>query len=195
MSCKHILKRSWKCLGRPLEDVLKAFQEDVSQIRLEDVFKTSWKTKSVTLKTSSRRLEDVLENKKCWEPASRRTFTLTCCFMLGFSRITAAVCNNTAGVNPPYSYHPFFPYCKNNLSSYYNLEFYALLLDKKKKKQQPLCFKNYFREPGSEIFDICQTNEVSFRKYRVVQIFFQQINQLLTLVPQKKKHSYQLSLV
>ena len=53
--------------------------------------------------------------------------------MLGFSRITAAVCNNTAGVNPPYSYHPFFPYCKNNLSSYYNLEFYALLLDKKKK--------------------------------------------------------------
>ena len=35
------------------------------QIRLEDVLKTSWKTKSVTLKTSSRRLEDVLENKKC----------------------------------------------------------------------------------------------------------------------------------
>ena len=35
------------------------------QIRLEDIFKTSWKTKSVTLKTSSKRLEDVLENKKC----------------------------------------------------------------------------------------------------------------------------------
>ena len=33
--------------------------------RLQDVFKRSWKTKSVTLKTSSRRLEDVLENKKC----------------------------------------------------------------------------------------------------------------------------------
>ena len=32
---------------------------------LEDVFKRSWKTKSVTLKTSLRRLEDVLENKKC----------------------------------------------------------------------------------------------------------------------------------
>ena len=27
------------------------------------------------------------------------TFTLTCYFESGFSRITAAVCNNTAGVN------------------------------------------------------------------------------------------------
>ena len=44
---------------------MKTFEEDVLQIRLEDVFKRSWKTKSVTLKTSSRRLEDVLENKKC----------------------------------------------------------------------------------------------------------------------------------
>ena len=34
-------------------------------IRLEDFLKTSWKTKSVKLKTSSRRLDDVLENKKC----------------------------------------------------------------------------------------------------------------------------------
>ena len=55
-----VLKTSWRCPGRRLEDilqdVLKTFYEDVLQIRLEDVLKTSWKMKSVTLKTSWRRL-------------------------------------------------------------------------------------------------------------------------------------------
>ena len=60
-SCKHVLKTSW----RPLEDVLGKRIANTSWRRLQDVFKTSWKTKSVTLKMSSRRLEDVLENKKC----------------------------------------------------------------------------------------------------------------------------------
>ena len=65
LQCNIFLSSKKILLGRRLEDVLKTFKEDVSQIRLEDVFKTSWKTKSVTLKTSSRRLKDVLENKKC----------------------------------------------------------------------------------------------------------------------------------
>ena len=48
-----------------LEDVLGRRIANTSWRRLEDVFKRSWKKKNVTLKTSSRCLEDVLENKKC----------------------------------------------------------------------------------------------------------------------------------
>ena len=74
MSWRHNCKTSWRRLRRRLEDlledvlqdVLKTFQEDVLQIRLEDVFKTSSRglgrrkvLRCVTL------LEDVLENKKC----------------------------------------------------------------------------------------------------------------------------------
>ena len=49
-SCKHVLKTSWR-----------RFRKTYCKY----VLKTSWKTKSITLKTSSRRLEDVLENKTC----------------------------------------------------------------------------------------------------------------------------------
>ena len=60
-----------------MQDVLQARLEDVLKTSCKTswrqfrktyckyVLKTSWKTKSVTLKTSSRRLEDALENKKC----------------------------------------------------------------------------------------------------------------------------------
>ena len=44
---------------RRLQDVFKTCLLDVLQLCLQDVFKTSWKTKNVTLKTSSRSLQDV----------------------------------------------------------------------------------------------------------------------------------------
>ena len=53
-SWRRLAKRSWK----RLEDVLKTFLEEVLQIRLEDIFKSSWKTKNCYA-------QDVLENKKC----------------------------------------------------------------------------------------------------------------------------------
>ena len=90
-SCKHVLKTPWRRLANVLEDVLQTSWktsckrlEDVlktswrhlegilgrriantSSRRLQDVFKRSWKMKSFTLKTSSRCLQDVSENKKC----------------------------------------------------------------------------------------------------------------------------------
>ena len=68
-SCKHALKTPWKTSWRRLENVLKTSCKTSSRhfrkTYYKYVFKTSWKTKSVTLKPSSRRLEDVLENKKC----------------------------------------------------------------------------------------------------------------------------------
>ena len=63
-SCKHVLKTSWRRLARRLENILGRRIANKSWRCLEDVFKRSWKTKGVTLKASSRRLEDVLENKK-----------------------------------------------------------------------------------------------------------------------------------
>ena len=57
-SWKHVLKTSWR-----------RFLEDVLQTRLEDILKTSpsrlGRRNIVTLKTFSRHLQDVLENKKC----------------------------------------------------------------------------------------------------------------------------------
>ena len=53
-SCKHVLETSW----RRLEDVLGRLIANTSWRRLG-----RWK--SITLKMSSRRLEDGLENKKC----------------------------------------------------------------------------------------------------------------------------------
>ena len=58
---EDVLKMSW----RRLENILGRRIANTSWRRLQDDFKRSWKTKSVTLKTASRRLEDVLENKKC----------------------------------------------------------------------------------------------------------------------------------
>ena len=58
---RRLANTSW----RRLEDILGRLIANTSWRSLEDIFNTSWKTKSVTLKTSSRRLEDVLENKKC----------------------------------------------------------------------------------------------------------------------------------
>ena len=49
-SCKHVLKKSWRRLGRCFEDVLK----------------TSWKCLEDVLKTSWRRLEEVLEDEICY---------------------------------------------------------------------------------------------------------------------------------
>ena len=40
-------------------DVSRRLQQDVLQLSIEGVLKTSWKTKNVTLRTSSRRLKDV----------------------------------------------------------------------------------------------------------------------------------------
>ena len=40
-------------------DVSRRLQQDVLQLSIESVLKTSWKTKNVTLRTSSRRLKDV----------------------------------------------------------------------------------------------------------------------------------------
>ena len=57
----HLANTSW----RRLEDVLGRRIANTSWRRLQDVFKRSWKTKSITLKTSSRRPDNVLENKKC----------------------------------------------------------------------------------------------------------------------------------
>ena len=62
---EDVLKMSWRRLARRLEDVLKTSSRHFRKTYYKYVFKTSWKTKSVTLKPSSRRLEDVLENKKC----------------------------------------------------------------------------------------------------------------------------------
>ena len=56
MSCEGVLK-----MWRP-EDVLKKFLEDILQLRLEDVFT---RRKIITLKTSWRRFENVLESKEC----------------------------------------------------------------------------------------------------------------------------------
>ena len=67
---QEVLKRLHDIIARHLhEDVLKTFFEDALKTRLEDVLKTSsrrlGRRKIVKLKTSSRRFEDVLENKKC----------------------------------------------------------------------------------------------------------------------------------
>ena len=53
---ENVFKMPCKTSWRRLEDVLGRRIADTSWRRLEDVFKASWKTKSVTLKTSSRRL-------------------------------------------------------------------------------------------------------------------------------------------
>ena len=81
-SSRHNFKASsWRRLGRRLEDVLKLCFEGIfktSWRRLaktswrrfwktycKHALKTSWRRQIVTLKTSSRRLTDVLENTKC----------------------------------------------------------------------------------------------------------------------------------
>ena len=67
---QDVFKTSWRRLQRNtfrlprrLEDVLKTYLQDVLQLCLPDVFKTSsrrlGRQKNVTLKTSSRRLQDV----------------------------------------------------------------------------------------------------------------------------------------
>ena len=58
---ENVFSVTFFCLPRRLEDVLGRCIANTFWRRLPDV----WKTKSVTLKTSSRRLEEVLENKKC----------------------------------------------------------------------------------------------------------------------------------
>ena len=58
---RRLANTSW----RRLEDILGRRIANTSWRRLQDVFKRSWKTKSFTLKTSSRCLQDVSENKKC----------------------------------------------------------------------------------------------------------------------------------
>ena len=87
---QHNILLSFKTSWGRLEDIIaRRLKEDVLQIRLEDVLeevlktswrrlwkrsckhdlKTSWRRlgrwKIVTLKTSSRRLQDILKNKKC----------------------------------------------------------------------------------------------------------------------------------
>ena len=65
-SCKHVLKTSWRHNCKTsYKHVLKTSWRRFRKTYRKYVLKTSWKTKSVTLKTSSRRLQDVLENKKC----------------------------------------------------------------------------------------------------------------------------------
>ena len=66
---RRLANTSWRRLGRRLEDVLKTSWRRLGR-HLEDVLKTSWRRFRKTyckcvLKTSSRGLEDVLENKKC----------------------------------------------------------------------------------------------------------------------------------
>ena len=76
-SWKHVLEDVLKTSWKRLEDVSRKRFEDVfgrglantSWRRLEDILKTSWKIKNCyaedVFQTSSRRLQDVLENKKC----------------------------------------------------------------------------------------------------------------------------------
>ena len=67
-SLQNVFKTFPRRLSRRLQDVLaihlfldvsRRLQQDVLQLSLEGVLKTSWKTKNVTLRTSSRRLKDV----------------------------------------------------------------------------------------------------------------------------------------
>ena len=56
MFCKHVLEDVLGTSWRRLEDVLGRRMANTSWRHLEGVFKRSWKTKSVTLKTPWRRL-------------------------------------------------------------------------------------------------------------------------------------------
>ena len=67
-SLQNVFKTFPRRLSRRLQDVFaihlfldvsRRLQQDVLQLSLEGVLKTSWKTKNVTLRTSSRRLKDV----------------------------------------------------------------------------------------------------------------------------------------
>ena len=67
-SLQNVFKTFPRRLSRRLQDVFaihlfldvsRRLQLDVLQLSLEGVLKTSWKTKNVTLRTSSRRLKDV----------------------------------------------------------------------------------------------------------------------------------------
>ena len=66
-SLQNVFKTFPRRLSRRLQDVFaihlfldvsRRLQQDVLQLSLEGVLKTSWKTKNVTLRTSSRRLKD-----------------------------------------------------------------------------------------------------------------------------------------
>ena len=65
---QDVFSVTFLCLQRRLEDVLKTSWRHnckTSSKRLEVFLEDVLRTKSVTLKTSSRRLENVLENNKC----------------------------------------------------------------------------------------------------------------------------------
>ena len=68
---------------------MKTFLEDALQIHLEDVLKTSSRRllKIVTLKMSSRRLEDVLGNRKCLLGVNQKLF-YNCEYMRDFEKIS-----------------------------------------------------------------------------------------------------------
>ena len=69
---EDVLKKFWRCLAktswRHLEDVFKTFVEDVLQIPLEDILKTSWKNKYVCLAEA---IYDKKFKTSCWSAYQR----------------------------------------------------------------------------------------------------------------------------